>query len=644
MRMRKRRLHSTLLAVFVFLLWGFGDLLVGGKSRTRDDWVGRRSIIYQVVTDRFAAKDPGVTCDPDCAEGGFCGGSYKELRRKLDYIAELGVTALWISPHIQNTKCGYHGFWPRNYNKVSDEFGGKRQLKKLTEEAHQKGLWVMADIVLNHMGPEKNRKHLHPFNKPEHFHPSDCHVEFTKPDTFQSCQLWDLPDLNDDNTEVRKWLIKWVKDEAKEYDFDGFRADAIPYLRDVFLDEIGKQIGSKYYIMGETFVPEVKHVAKYQKRIPGVTNFPLAFALRSAFASRQPMSVVVDAWTATKTLIDDKHAAALFINNHDVPRFMHVRNDQVAYLNALVWLMCAVHIPVLYYGDEQGASGGEPRYHGSRVPMWKHEDPYNTEHVLYRATQLLAKFRRSGMFEGEQIQRFVTPNIYAFSRGSDVLVVTSSSGSGKKYSIQIPPKSLPDAMRPPGTRVCNWLFWGDCSTVNKKGLSVTAMVGKPKVYRVVRKAGKAQRWAAPKHKGGAGKLRPAATTLRSEDDGDGEEEEGEFQQFPSLIPAGCFSRGQSSDGLDGVAAGRAVEYLAAIDPADCQGMCSRRQHCQSFAFLPDVPLGDASHPSNCILLADPEPPHPSGSEGGGRVVVHGPRDCGALTDETPAEGELEGHA
>jgi alpha-amylase len=88
-----------------------------------------------------------------CPYGAYCGGSFYGIVDKLDYIQGMGFDAIWISPVVANTACGYHGYWTQYLHKINEHFGGEKGLKTFVDEAHKRGIAVMFDSVVNHVGP-----------------------------------------------------------------------------------------------------------------------------------------------------------------------------------------------------------------------------------------------------------------------------------------------------------------------------------------------------------------------------------------------------------------------------------------------------------------------------------------------------------
>jgi alpha-amylase len=138
------------LTIFAILLTHYQT-----NAASLDDWRGRT--IYQVLTDRFArTKDSKAGCD--VVHGMYCGGTWKGIERKLDYIQGMNFDAIWISPIVeqlpQTTGWGeaYTGYWAQNLYALNDNFGSANDLKSLVKAVHDRGMYLMLDIVVNHMG------------------------------------------------------------------------------------------------------------------------------------------------------------------------------------------------------------------------------------------------------------------------------------------------------------------------------------------------------------------------------------------------------------------------------------------------------------------------------------------------------------
>lgn len=136
-------------------------------------------LVLQLLTDRFAPSGdlPSRKCD-DLKN--YCGGTFKGIEKHLDYITGLGVNAVWISPIVQNTDRGYHGYWAQNIFEINPHFGSRDDLKSLVAACHERGVWVMLDLVANHMGypPGTGFNNLIPFNESRHYHPQHSYIKW----------------------------------------------------------------------------------------------------------------------------------------------------------------------------------------------------------------------------------------------------------------------------------------------------------------------------------------------------------------------------------------------------------------------------------------------------------------------------------
>lgn len=163
----------------------FSFLIVVSQSKNASEWRSRS--VYQLLTDRFSPSNFNYTL---CSETPinensvrhYCGGTYRGIIDQLDYIVELGFDAIWISPIPSNTDVetvygvGWHGYWQDNIFELNKHFGSEQDLIDFVEEAHKRGIWVMLDVVANHVGPNVTMDYV-PFDKEEYFHHPLCFIE-----------------------------------------------------------------------------------------------------------------------------------------------------------------------------------------------------------------------------------------------------------------------------------------------------------------------------------------------------------------------------------------------------------------------------------------------------------------------------------
>ena len=202
----------------------------------------KQRAVYQVLTDRFWRDSGDKSVCTNLSQ--YCGGTFKGIEEKLDYITGMGFDAIWISPVVDNMEPGYHGYWARNWEKINAHFGTEDDLKALVDAAHAKGVAVMVDVVANHSAPiGDDFSQIYPLNRAEHYH-SDCAINnWNDQDEVEHCRLAGLPDINQNDAWVRQYLKDWVKNLVSTYKFDGIRIDTIPEVHPDFWDEYGQAAG-----------------------------------------------------------------------------------------------------------------------------------------------------------------------------------------------------------------------------------------------------------------------------------------------------------------------------------------------------------------------------------------------------------------
>eukprot|EP00494_Astrolonche_serrata_P034307 UN34576 len=115
----------------------------------------------------------------------------------------MGFDAIWISPVPENTNCGYHGYWAYNLQNINPKYGTSSDLKNLVDAAHSLGMYVMVDIVGNHMGNIPDITKYPDFPSNDYFH-SDCSIDYNNQNSIENCRLAGLPDLNSENAYVHR--------------------------------------------------------------------------------------------------------------------------------------------------------------------------------------------------------------------------------------------------------------------------------------------------------------------------------------------------------------------------------------------------------------------------------------------------------
>ncbi|WBW74775.1 cell wall alpha-amylase-like protein Aah3 [Schizosaccharomyces osmophilus] len=401
-------LSSLLISFFLVTLFGYTS------AHSADEW--RTRIIYQIVTDRFA-KDDGSTdqpCNP--ASNSYCGGTWKGIEKKLNYIEDLGFTAIWISPVDENIEGdpdnageAYHGYWNTNYEKLNKHFGTEDDLVNLINAAHKAGIWVMLDTVVNSMalvGPydQIDYSKVSPFNGPQYFHPY-CIIDWNKNNRTNIQDCWQnsgvlLADLNVESSSVKSYLNKHIKQAVNHLGYDGLRIDAVKMMNETFFPEFVDSAG--VFAIGEVFDYDPNVMCDYMNYHLGVTNYVVRlgfnfsfmahdqFAPTAGFKTLQDQMKLVTTGNCSKA---DLGGMLIFLDNHDLPRYASYTDDQAIILSAYSFALLWDGIPSVYYGQEQGFYGGTDP--ANREALWS--SGYDQTNPYYTMIKTIVNFRKHVM-------------------------------------------------------------------------------------------------------------------------------------------------------------------------------------------------------------------------------------------------------
>jgi len=364
-------------------------------------------VIYFVFTDRFADGDP-TNNDPAKSKGlydrkkgrHYHGGDLQGIIDKLSYIKSLGASALWTTPVYDNadvpdtkesyppempTTTGFHGYGAVDFYGVDEHVGNMAKLKEFVYKAHQAGFVVLQDQVVNHTGPYHVWANDPPtpnwFNGTLQKHESNNWQKWTAMNpraTYQTQRRnidgWFidiLPDLNQNNPEVEKYLIQnslwWIA----QVGFDSIRMDTLPHVPRSFWAKWGAAVHREFpkvNILGELFDSDPVLLSYFQKgrkghdgidtEIDTVYDFGLFYPIRNAFAKggniREVSQMFARDWIYPKS-----SALVTFLGVHDMERFMNEKGATIEGLKlAQTLIMTSRGTPLLYYGDEIAMPGG----------------------------------------------------------------------------------------------------------------------------------------------------------------------------------------------------------------------------------------------------------------------------------------------
>ncbi|KAL1682231.1 glycoside hydrolase family 13 protein [Schizophyllum commune] len=428
-------------------------------AATYDDW--RQRTIYQVMTDRFALADESYpACDPAAAE--YCGGTWRGLEKHLDYIQGMGFDAIWISPVAKNIDGhtddgqGYHGYWTQDLFSLNRHFGTAEDLHSLISAAHKRDMYVMADVVVNHMAAKADNiaslqadslSSFAPLSTNDSFHPLCWVSDYTNQTEVEQCWLGKdangsvaLLDINTGHHKTMLQLYDWVGQFISNYTFDGMRIDRMKHVQKDFWPGFTKAAGT--FELGEVRSENISYVANYTDSMDGVLDYPTFFAVRDAFSSTKGnLSAIAEVTnTSRHTYQGNEFLTGAFIENHDYPRMLNLTQDKALVKNALAFNFIHDGIPILYQGQEQGYSGGDsPANHEA---LWFSR--YDTRNDMYRTIAAMNKARKQAMNAGKHFlitaMDFIKqeqPGVMAVSK-PPLLTLLTNAGSGGAAAWDVP--------------------------------------------------------------------------------------------------------------------------------------------------------------------------------------------------------------
>lgn len=324
--------------------------------------------IYFIMVDRFDNGDPSNDGDDAAPEdpAGWHGGDLQGVTRRLDYLNDLGVRTLWLSPVFTTRRKdfmghgAFHGYWVEDIQRVDDHFGGDAALKELVAQAHDRDMRVLLDLVVNHVGYEAARLE----SDPDWFHEPNTIEDWNDPVQLVERQVHGLPDLAQEREPVFAHLAQAGQHWLSQYDVDGYRLDAVKHVPLSFWGRYNKALAQTHpeiTLLGEMYDGSVSTVDKVQREgaFTHMFDFPLAFALRDVFCEGKPAARIA-AVLSNDRLYTDPLSLVTFLDNHDLPRLRSLcGGDLKRVQSALVAQMAMRGTPALNYGTEAGLEGRE---------------------------------------------------------------------------------------------------------------------------------------------------------------------------------------------------------------------------------------------------------------------------------------------
>ena len=476
------------------------------KARTMsgDKRIGfdNSDVLYMLMPDRFASgrniTKPMKGLNPYVVDRSKPslrhGGDLEGVRQHLDYFNQLGVTALWFTPVLENnlpdmnSQSSYHGYATTNYYRVDPRFGTNEDYARLVAEAHAKGLKVVMDMIFNHCGYDhpwvKDMPSKDWFNTPEWMKKGDSYYLQTsykltpvldpyasKVDKRETVDGWfvrSMPDLNQKNPHVMTYLIQNSEWWIETVGIDGIRMDTYPYADRKAMSQWMKILNEEYpnfNTVGETWVTEPAYTAAWQKdsKLSKVNSY-LKTVMDFSFYDKINLAKheETDAWwkglnriynsLCYDYLYENPSSVMAFIENHDTDRFLENGKDTLALKQALALLLTINRIPQLYYGTEVLMNGtkevtdGNVRcdfpggFAGDKHNAFTAEGRTKAENAMFNWLSKLLKWRRNNMVitKGKQIQFIPYKGVYVIARQwNDQTILTILNGTSQPVTLPL---------------------------------------------------------------------------------------------------------------------------------------------------------------------------------------------------------------
>lgn len=460
------------------------------KSRTdgtnRAQGFNSSDVIYLIFPDRFANGDKGNDSVTGMLEGydrekgeGRHGGDIRGITEHLDYISDLGITAVWLNPVLENNqpRASYHGYAITDLYNVDRRFGGNSEYLRFIERSHERGIKVIQDMVMNHIGsehwlvkdpPEKDWIHQFPeFTRSNYRGVAVADPYRSQRDEMLMSDGWfdkAMPDVNQKNPLFAKYLIQntiwWIEHAG----IDGIRMDTYPYPDKHFMSAWVSEVKTEFPafgIVGEVWLNNVASTAYwangmankdgYRSNLPSVTDFPFCFAVHQAL-NEQP------GWEnglarlynllSQDFIYPDANSNLTFLDNHDMTRFfLSAGRDISKFKMGLAFLLTTRGIPQLYYGTEllmdgDGAHHPDVRrdfpggWDGDQRNAFVKEERTVQENEIHDFLRTLLNWRKDQavIHNGKLTHYIPEDNVYVYFRHNDektVMVIMNGNSSEK---------------------------------------------------------------------------------------------------------------------------------------------------------------------------------------------------------------------
>jgi len=462
-----------------------------GRGTAFAQGVSSKDFVYLLMPDRFSNGDTtndriaGMK-DQSLDRSDFFarhGGDLQGVINHLDYLKDLGVTTVWMTPVIENDMPNRteHGYAFTNHYKIEPRIGGEAMYKKLSDELHKRGMKLIQDAVYNHVGlyhftvqdpPMKDWLHQWPkFTQTTYKDQTIFDPHAAPSDKKLMADGWftqQMPDMNESNPYVANYLIQHAIWCVEEYGVDGWRIDTYAYNDLVFMNRCNKALMDEYpklTMFGETWVhgvPNQSYFCENNYNIPFKSNLQATTDFQCLFYGIQPAINDKFGWTdgvnklyttaAQDFVYKDPMREVIFLDNHDLSRFYSVvGEDTTKYKMGLAWLLTFRGIPQLYYGDEilmTGFTNPDGKVRLDFKGGWP-DDTENKftkegrtagEESIFEYIKRFANFRKasSAITTGKLMQYVPVDGVYVYFRYDDkqtVMCVMNTNDSSSTINL-----------------------------------------------------------------------------------------------------------------------------------------------------------------------------------------------------------------
>lgn len=455
----------------------------------------KREVIYQIMTDRFfdgntannnPAQSQGLYDATKTNWRAYWGGDLQGITQKMSYLAGMGITAIWISPPVDNLNtnipdgsgnptASYHGYQGRDFKRIEEHFGNASnswaEFDAMVTAAHQNGIKVIIDFAPNHSTQNNagefgalydNGTFLGSYtNDPNgyfHHNPNISGGGWDDRYQTQYYTLFDLADINQEHPTMDAYM-KSAAQLFQQHGVDGFRLDAIKHFTWGWQYSLANSIytyGDSFlfgeWYQGGTSDPLYPDSYKYANK-SGISmlDFPLNTAIRNVFGYNANFSEINNVITAEAANFTWDEDLVTFIDNHDMARFLSINNNNNRLHQAMAFVLTSRGIPCIYYGTEQylhnDTNGGTDPYNRPMMPG------FSTTTTAYQLTNKLSTLRKNNpaLGYGSMSQRWINNDVYIFERKffNSVVLVAINKNETTGYNItglntSLPAGSYPD--------------------------------------------------------------------------------------------------------------------------------------------------------------------------------------------------------